>query len=259
MCDSKELLVGFLYGELDAPARRTFEAHLETCAECRDELSELRVTRGQIALWTPPEADLGFRIVGGPVAAPPPAPRFRIPPAWGLAAAALLVMAIGAAIANVEVRYGTGGLVVRTGWQHATDATVAAQGGDGAGVTTVDWKTRTEQLDRRLRDLEAAISSRSQTGPVQSASVSGMSDAEVLQRVREMLGQSETRQQRLLAARVAEITSDFDARRRVDLAAVDQGMARLQNSSGAEVRQYRDLIQRMYRATAYQQTKSDER
>ena len=75
MCDSKELLVGFLYGELDAPARRTFEAHLETCAECRDELSELRVTRGQIALWTPPEADLGFQIVRGPVAAPPPAPR----------------------------------------------------------------------------------------------------------------------------------------------------------------------------------------
>ena len=258
MCDSKELLVGFLYGELDAPARCTFEVHLETCAECRDELSELRVTRGQIALWTPPEADLGFQIVRGPVAAPSPAPRFRISPAWGLAAAALLVMAIGAAIANVEVRYGSGGLVVRTGWQHSTDATVAAQGGDGAGVTTVDWKTRTEQLDRRLRDLERTIAERP-ASPVQSAAVSGMSDDEVIRRVRELLGQSETRQQRLLAARVAEITQDFDARRRVDLAAVDQGMARLQNSSGAEVRQYRDLIQRMYRATAYQQTKSDER
>ncbi len=32
-------------------------------------------------------------------------------------------------------------------------------------------------------------------------------------------------------------------------------MTRLQNTSGAEVKQYRDLIQRMYRvtATAYQQ------
>ena len=61
------------------------------------------------------------------------------------------------------------------------------------------------------------------------------------------------RQQRVLATRMAELTRDFDAQRRVDLAAIDQGMARLQNTSGAEVRQYRDLIQRMYRATSYQQ------
>ena len=29
MCDSKDLLVGFLYGELDAADRRTFQAHLD--------------------------------------------------------------------------------------------------------------------------------------------------------------------------------------------------------------------------------------
>jgi len=51
---------------------------------------------------------------------------------------------------------------------------------------------------------------------------------------------------------MAELSRDVDAQRRVDLAAIDQGMARLQNTSGAEVRQYRDLIQRMYRATSYQ-------
>jgi hypothetical protein len=79
------------------------------------------------------------------------------------------------------------------------------------------------------------------------------SDDQVLQRVRELVGQSEARQQRVLATRMAELTRDFDAQRRVDLAAIDQGMARLQNTSGAEVRQYRDLIQRMYRATSYQQ------
>jgi hypothetical protein len=188
-------------------------------------------------------------------AAPPPAPRFRITPAWGLAAAALLVVAAGAAIANLDVRYGRDGLVVRTGWQHGADTPISAQRDDAAGLTPVDWKAQAEALDRRLRDLEQAISTRSQTSPVQNASASGMSDAEVLQRVREMLGQSETRQQRLLATRLAEITRDFDAQRRVDLAAVDQGMARLQNTSGAEVKQYRDLIQRMYRATTYQQTK----
>jgi len=254
MCDSKELLVGFLYDELDPSAKRTFDIHLATCAECRDELAALRVTRGQLALWAPPETDFGFRIVRG-AGAPPPAPRFRIAPGWGLAAAALLVVAVGAAIANLDVRYGRDGLVVRTGWQHVVDAPVSAQRDAAADVTPVDWKTQTEALDRRLRDLEQTISARSHTSPVQNVSGSGMSEAEVLQRVREMLGQSETRQQRVLATRLAEITRDFDAQRRADLAAVDQGMARLQNTSGAEVRQYRDLIQRMYRATTYQQTK----
>ena len=254
MCDSKELLVGFLYDELDPSAKRTFNLHLATCAECRDELAELRVTRGQLAMWAPPETDFGFRIVRG-AAEPPPAPRFRIAPAWGLAAAALLVVAVGAAIANLDVRYGGEGLVVRTGWQHVVDAPATGQRDAAASLTPVDWKAQAEALDRRLRDLEQAIAARARTSPVQSVSDSAMSDADVLQRVREMLGQSETRQQRVLATRLAEITRDFDAQRRVDLAAVDQGMARLQNTSGAEVKQYRDLIQRMYRATTYQQTK----
>ena len=246
MCDSKELLVSFLYDELDPSAKGAFDIHLSTCAECRDELAELRATRGQIALWAPPEPDFGFRIVRG-AAAPPAPPRFRIAPAWGLAAAALLVAAIGAAIANLDVRYGSDGLVVRTGWQHGIDSAASAQ--RAAILAPVDWKAQAEALDRRLGDLEQAISTRSQTSPVQNASASGMSDAEVLQRVREMLGQSETRQQRALAARTAELTRDFDAKRKLDLVAIDQGMTRLQNTSGAEVKQYRDAIQRLYKAT----------
>ena len=246
MCDSKELLVSFLYDELDPSAKRAFDIHLATCVECRDELAELRTTRGHLASWAPPEPDFGFRIVRG-AAAPPPAPRFRITPAWGLAAAALLVVAVGAAIANLDVRYGREGLVVRTGWQHASGAPVSAERA-GAGLTPVDWKAQAEALDRRLQNLEQTISARSRTSAVQNASVSDMSDAEVLQRVREMLGQSEARQQRALAVRTAAITREVDARRKLDLAAIDQGMARLQNTSGAEVKQYRDAIQRMVKA-----------
>ena len=246
MCDSKELLVSFLYDELDPSAKRAFDIHLGTCVECRDELAELRTTRGHLASWAPPEPDFGFRIVRG-AAAPPPAPRFRITPAWGLAAAALLVVAVGAAIANLDVRYGREGLGVRTGWQHASGAPVSAERA-GAGLTPVDWKAQAEALDRRLQNLEQTISARSRTSAVQNASVSDMSDAEVLQRVREMLGQSEMRQQRALVARTAELTRDFDAKRKLDLVAIDQGMTRLQNTSGAEVRQYRDAIQRLYKA-----------
>ena len=245
------------YDELDPAAKRAFDIHLATCAECRDELAELRTTRGQIASWAPPEPDFGFRIVRG-AAAPPPAPRFRITPAWGLAAAALLVVAVGAAIANLDVRYGRDGLVVRTGWQHAADAPVSADRAGATGLTPVDWKTQAATLDRRLRDLEQTIADRSRTSAVQNASVSDMSDAEVLQRVREMLGQSEARQQRALAARTAEITRDFDAKRKLDLAAIDQGMARLQNTSGAEVKQYRDRFSACSKPTLQRNNAEDE-
>src|SRR3954469_14427106 len=106
MCDSKELLVSYLYDDLHASAKTTREPHVVSCVDCREDVAALRTTRGEIALWTPPEPDFGFRIVRGASAPPPaPTPRFHIAPAWGLAAAAVLVLAIGAAIANLEVRF----------------------------------------------------------------------------------------------------------------------------------------------------------
>lgn len=254
MCDSKELLVSFLYDELDLPARRTFEAHLASCPECRAEVAELRDTRALVASWTPPEPDFGFRIVGRgtAAAAPAPPPRYRLAPAWGLAAAAVLVLAAGAAIANLEVRYDAGGLSVRTGWQHAPAALTAGGGAAAVPGVAVDWKAQAEALDRRVHDLEQVVAMRPQAAHVQDASASDLSDAAVLQRVRELIGQSEARQQRVLAGRLTELSTGFERQRRVDLAAIDQGMARLQNANGAEVKQYRDAIQRIYRAT-YQQ------
>ena len=234
MCDSKELLVGFLYDEIDPVSKRTFERHLMTCADCRDELAELGATREQIALWAPPDADLEFRIVRG--AAEPTPSRWRwfsFSPAWGLAAAAIIMFAIGAAIANLDVRYGSDGLVVRTGWNHAPSAQ--------ASVTPVDWKAQAEELDRRLRDLEQAAAAQS---AVQNASASDVSDAQLLQRVRDIVGQSETRQQRAVAARLTELMKEYDAQRRLDLASTDQRITRLQNTSGLTNNLVRNLLVR---------------
>ena len=257
MCDSKELLVGYLYDELDDSVRRGFDTHLTTCPECRDELAGLRSTRMHLTAWAPPEPDFGFQIVRSP-AALPVTRGFRVSPVWGFAAAAVLVMAVATAVANVEVRYGDAGLVVRTGWNRGASVEPGAPVPAGApaasspavgalSAESVDWQ---EGIDHRLRELEAIA--RTQPSAGQKASTS-ISDVEVLQRVREMLGQSETRQERAVAVRIAEVTRELDAQRRIDLAAIDSGMARLQNTNGAEVKQYRDLIQRMYRATAYQQ------
>jgi hypothetical protein len=240
MCESKELLVSFLYNEIDPADKRMFERHLATCSECRHELAELGDTRAQIGLWTPPDADLGFRIVRE--SKPSRRPWFQFSPAWGLAVAAVLLLAIGAAIANLDVRYGSDGLVVRTGWNHAADPTTRSA---AANVTPVDWKTQTDQLDRRLRDLERTISSQS-SSPVQNASAADLTDDQVLQRVREIVGQSESRQQRAFAARLTDLMREVDAQRRLDLASIDQGLTRLQNSS----RVTKDLVQRLAVRTA---------
>jgi putative zinc finger protein len=249
MCDSKELLVSFLYDEIDPAAKRQFQKHLATCIDCRDELAELGAARAQIAMWTPPDADLGFRIVRE--AESRKRRWFQWSPAWGLAAAAVVLLAVSAAIANLDIRYGDEGLVVRTGWNHGADT---AQQSAATNVTPVDWKAQADQLDRRLRELEQAMSSR-QGSAVQNASTSDMSNDALLQRVRDIVGQSETRQQRAFTARLVEMTREFDARRQLDLATIDQGMTRLQNTSGAELRQYRELVNRQFRQAAYQQEK----
>jgi hypothetical protein len=244
MCENKELLVAFLYGEIDSVDRRTFERHLTTCAECRDELAELGDTRAQIASWTPPDADLGFQIVRK--SEKPVRWRFGFSPAWGFAAAAVLLLAIGAAIANLDVRYGNEGLVVRTGWNHATEAATRSN------VTPVDWKAQADQLDQRLRGLERAMAAHPQSSPIQNASSSDMTDAELLQRVREIVGQSETRHEREVTTRLSELMREVDAQRRLDLATIDQGMTRLQNNSVGEVKQYREVLNRMVRQANFQ-------
>ena len=246
MCNSKEPLVGYLYDELDADGRRAFETHLKTCAECRDELASLRSTRAPDGLGA---ARTRLRLPDRPQ--PRGASRdARLPGIARLGARGSRGACHGGRGRHRERR---GALWQRrpcrpTGWNRGasaeSDETVAPS------AESVNWQATADGIDRRLRELEAIA--RTQPSPVQNGFAS-ISDVEVLRRVREMLGQSETRQQRAMAIRLAELAREVDAQRRVDLAAIDQGMARLQNTSGAEVKQYRDLIQRMYRATSYQQ------
>jgi len=110
----------------------------------------------------------------------------------------------------------------------------------------VDWKAKAEELDRRVRDLEQAPS---QPSVVRTASGSELSEP----RVREIVSQSEARQQRLVTARLTEIMREYDAQRRLDLATIGQGMTRLQNSNGAELKQTKDLLQRYFVRTALEE------
>ncbi len=250
MCD-KELLVSFLYDELAAAERQAFEQHLAECGACRDEVAALRATQQQLARWSPPVPDLGFQVIRTPVAVPVAVAPRAWRGAWGLAAAAVLVLAAGAALANIEVRYGTDGLVIRTGWRSGpaeVRSAAVAPVVPSAATAAPDWAAQARALEVRVHQLEASLGAQGKAVPVQSDA----EDRAVLRRVNEIVAQSEARQQRAVATHLARLTADIDARRKMDLALIDQGLMRVQSQSAAELRQSRDLTQRMYRATAYQ-------
>jgi hypothetical protein len=137
------------------------------------------------------------------------------------------------------VRYGSDGLVVRTGWNHTAPAPVSAApaNASAASATPVAFKQELAAVDRRLRDLESAAT---RTAPTTELAASqGLSDAEVLRRVRDMLSQSETRQQRELVLRINALAREVDAQRRVDLAMVQQG---LQGASGEDALRHNQIM-----------------
>src|SRR5512144_1216935 len=105
-CGQKEALVSYLYDECDAAERARVEAHLASCAECRAEVTEFRNVRAQLAGWSPPNRQLGFTIVSAtPATDAAHRSPWRSAHVWmpaGVAAAAVLLLASAAAIANLD-------------------------------------------------------------------------------------------------------------------------------------------------------------
>lgn len=241
MCD-KELLVGYLYGELTETERRAFAAHLTSCADCRDEAEGLRATRAHLAMWSPPGPDFGFRIVNGAAAPPSVArSRVRVAPAWGLAAAAVLVLAAAAAIANVEMRYGTDGLVVRTGWRQPASANASNVVAAPVAADST-FQADLQMIRQRLGKLESAVSREpADPGVAMAAARPTASDGELLRRLREVVKESEARQQRELALQMAQVISDVDTARRSDMLRIQQGLMQLQGVNDAEIVKNREM------------------
>jgi anti-sigma factor RsiW len=227
MCD-KELLVGYLYGELSTPERAAFDSHLASCAGCRSEVEGLRGTRTYLEAWTPPEPELGYQVVrrSEPMGSPSTARWWGLAPAWGLAAAAMLVGAISAAIANVEVTAASGGITVRTGWNRSAVQVQA----DGASSVSAG---ELQKVTARLAELETQLAQR-QSGPaaIPASAVQGrMSDAELVRLFRQMIEQSEERQQGVLARQILQVNRDFDIARRTDFERLGRGMEQIQRTT----------------------------
>jgi anti-sigma factor RsiW len=251
MCN-KELLVGYLYGELTADDRAAFEAHAAECADCRLEVQGLRQTRQHLASWAPPEPDLDFTIVRGARAGVASRPRlFAFVPQWGLAAAAaLLVLAGAAAIANVEVRYGQDGtVVVRTGWSAPAEPAVAGTP-PRAAVEAVRTSKPAEDLGALVTALARRVSAleSSPPAPVRVAASGGISVPEL----RRILAEYEARQRTEMAVQVAQVWRDWTAARANDVAYFQKTLGQAQGLTNQQLRQHRDSIESLYRVSVSQ-------
>ncbi|HYT76955.1 MAG TPA: hypothetical protein VEL79_19530, partial [Vicinamibacterales bacterium] len=233
----------------------TLESHLRVCDACREELTALRDIRVELSAWTPVLPELGFRIVRKSQA-PPRTWRAWWTPAAGLAAAAVLVLAAAATIAHVEVRRGPDGVTLSTGWPASAPVRSIAgdrQTGPTAGrdvhlasAPGIDAETAKEIL-LRVDALEASMRAASAVRNASTVSARS-SDAEIIRRVRELLAQSETKQEGELALRLAQVIRDVNAQRNADLARIQQGLGRIDAITTAEAAAHRDLANYVFTA-----------
>ncbi len=249
--DRDQAIVSYLYsddGGFDPAERAAFDAHLATCDRCRTELAAFEGVRVSLGRWSPPslrsENSLSFGVAGSHQPAAASRPSWREIPAWAQVAAALLCLGVGAGIANLNVRYDADGVQVRTGWLAVPPATVAQGGQSAAGSvgspgspgSEAPWQAELAALEQRLR---AELRQRS-PAVVTATSPGASIDNEALRRVRTLVEESERRQQRELALRLAEAVREINAQRQADLVRIDRNIGAMQNNTGREMLRQRN-------------------
>lgn len=263
--DREAALMSYLYDEMAADERTAFDRHLATCARCRVELGGLGDVRQQLSRWSPPN----FAVAGEVATAISRQPSFtglaleppvtdRLPlsssqpsaaasrswwrdmPAWAQVAAAMVVLGVSAGLANLDVRYDASGLSIRTGWSRPVPAARVDAKNDAVGRNGADstpWRTDLAALERQLRaEIQAAAPTAA------TARNASATDAEIVRRVKTLVDDSERRQQRELALRVAEVIRDANVRRDADLRKIDQNLGLMLDRTGVEVMKNRQMI-----------------
>jgi hypothetical protein len=240
-CEDKQTLVGYLYGEIEPAVRKAVDDHLATCAECSAEVTALGDVRSELGLWVPPNVELDFAIVKKSTLPPSnvlrPVRWWNTVPVWAQAAAAILVMAAGAAIANVQVRSGPDGFSVSTGWMQPVAVTAPASSAPEGEA----WKAALVSLEQQLRN--EIRSTRDQATPVASR---GSADEATLRRVEQLIAAAEQRQQHELAARLIDFTRDMNMQRRADM----QSISRVVGSYDERLLQQRQMMNNLYRVSS---------
>lgn len=261
--DRDDTLIAYLYDDMEPNERTAFDAHMSACAACRGELAELRGVRSHLKQWMPPEpaqltksnSQFTKRRFG-----------WREIPAWAQIAAAVLVLGVSAAIANLEVRYDGNGLSVRTGWMRSAPADAATSASllkastneragaspsrfDSSGIadasTTRPWRADLTALEQQLRNEFRSTQVRA---PISTVAAND----DLLRRLRMLVEESERRQQRELALRVAEVVRDLNTQRQADLVKIDRSLGLIQRDTGVEALKQREMINYLVRVSQRQ-------
>ena len=243
--DRDQAIVSYLYGDdagFNREDRASFETHLTACGRCREEIAAFDSVRASLGEWSPPafesmvgadEGRLRMRGAGTGRA------WWHEMPIWAQTAAALLFVGVAAGAANLDVRYDADGLRVRTGW-------LAAPGAAESGASSADATGGRVASQADLTALEERI--RADVRGASAAAAAPPSDgvpAETIRRVRALVAESERRQQRELALRLAEAMREVSAQRQADLVRIDRNIGAMQNSTGLEMlRQRNEMLVR---------------
>jgi len=245
-CDDKQTLIAYLYGEVEASTRKAVDDHLATCRACAAEVMALGDVRAELGLWVPPDAELDFKIVKRSDAPASnvlrPARWWSTVPVWAQAAAAVLVLAAGAAIANVQVKSGPDGFVVSTGWMaHQAPVQSATSDRDASGADVEGWKPALAALEQQLRS-EIKSTTHDQATPVASR---GTADEATIRRVQQLIADAEQRHNREIATRLIDLQRDMTMQRRADM----QNISRVVGSYDEQLLRQRQYMNNMIRVS----------
>ncbi len=258
--DREAMLMSYFYDDIEPGDRQAFEQHLATCARCRTELNGLADVRVQLARWSPPEpvvsslrrrtaivatdringSDGDANTVSGDEAR---RGWWRDVPAWAQVAAALLVLGVSAGIANLDVRYDSNGLTIRTGWSRAASGSVVGHSAAARPATDSrqEWRAELTAFEQQLRsEFHASQVGASPVGTL--AARSSAPDADLMRRMKALLDESERRQQNELALRIGEALRDLNLQRQADLRKIDQNLGLFQDRTGVEVLRNRQKL-----------------
>jgi len=196
--DLRDDVLDVLYGEASAETERRVAEHHAGCAPCRDELTALRRLRRDLTAWRVPS---GLR----------PALKPRVHPVRRLAAAAAVLLALGA-----------------LAFARPMQRTVLAFATPAARSLMVEQETRhRRELESLRADLERSAAQRERA---------------LLTRVEAMVRESEARQSMLVQARLGEFGQVMDAQRQYDLAQVSAGLTYLDGKSGLQAARTAELM-----------------
>lgn len=245
IADNHEALLDYLYEEGDPAERLKIAQHLQECAACSVAVLELQNVRGMLSGWTPPAAQLGFRIVQDSGQSPSASVNHRARGGWWRgwgpatyqekmprqsaffqAAAAVLLFVAGMAVSQLRVDYSDGAVTLRT--RSTAPVAFAPASVAGANIRNASIPLAPERGTAAPVDIDAL--ERELRARLESQQASSVDVERLLQRVRAMIDQSEQRQQRELALRLSQVSREVDTQRQADMLRIQQDVGQQQEA-----------------------------